>query len=318
MSLIWRYLVFILAITLPLMGEKPPHLVLYFDINQTLIASDKAGQKSVADVLNELLAEKYIACWTDSQQDPIPFDQFVRTSLIPGSATDPTLLQQRKQAIHHFVDYLREHNHPLYPTVAQDYQTTLAALEHTHGEIFASFYALLDYLELNQNSYSIILRSFGHEIFDLKDQVNALYKPLFTLTGKFREGKLYMSHEILYDPQAIYQQLRRSPHAAIHDDWQYWNAHGGSASYGKPFYIDRHDPDTLSIFFDDNINKDDSPQNIIIPLDATTGQPIPIRELVESGKAVRVDTLQAILDLSYYINLVEAALEKHSLQPALL
>ncbi len=111
---------------------------------------------------------------------------------------------------------------------------------------------------------------------------------------------------------AIYSQLQHIGHIAIHDDWSYWSAHGMAARQGKPFYIDRDDAETLTIFFDDNIIEDDQIKNIISPLDAHTGEVISIEDLVESGQAVRVDTLEAILNDDYYIDRVKEALIKHS------
>lgn len=57
MKLIIRLFVTFLVISTSLFSEDSLHLILYFDINKTLIASDKAGNKSVTDVINELLAE---------------------------------------------------------------------------------------------------------------------------------------------------------------------------------------------------------------------------------------------------------------------
>ena len=84
-----------------------------------------------------------------------------------------------------------------------------------------------------------------------------------------------------------------------------------SAKQGKPFYVDREDKGTLSIFLDDNISNNNPIKNIIAPLDAATGELIPIEELIESGQAIRVDTLKAILNDEYYINHIQETIKKH-------
>lgn len=248
-----------------LFGEVSPHLILYFDINKTLIASDKAGNKSVTDVINELLTEKYEACWDEA-------------------------------------------------LIVQEYENVLKSLNASTGKVFNSFYSLLNHLDQKEISYSVILRSFGEEVMEVKDEVNTLHKPIFNQTGQFREGTLILEGTKIEGSNAIYTHLRRIDHTAIHDDWNYWNKNKKSATMGKPFYIDQTDNETLSIFFDDNINENDSNTNIIAPLNAANGELISIENLVESGQAVRVDTLKAILDNNYYINHVEAAIQKHRLK----
>lgn len=85
------------------------------------------------------------------------------------------------------------------------------------------------------------------------------------------------------------------------------NAHQGSAEQGKPFYFNSEDQEILSIFFDDNIGDSDE-KNIIAPLDIATGEKVSIKTLLESKQAVGVDTLEAILNQSYYIERLQEAL----------
>jgi hypothetical protein len=120
---ILRLFLFFSAVSIPLFSETAPHLILYFDINKTLIASDKAGNKSVEDVLNELLAEKYQFCWDESLQEPMTFNEYVDKVLLPGAKHHPELRNQRKFYLQHFINYLREHDHPLYQMALQDYET---------------------------------------------------------------------------------------------------------------------------------------------------------------------------------------------------
>lgn len=303
-----------LLISSSLFSEDTPHLILYFDINKTLIASDKAGNKSVNDVVNELLAEKYQACWDASVKDPLTFDEYVNTILLPGPKNDENLRTQRKFYRQHFIEYLQEHNHSLYKTILQDYENVLTTLNTSNGSIFNSFYSLLNHLDQNKISYSVVLRSFGKEVFEVKDEINKLYKMIFNQTGQFHQGSLILEGNQLIEGDAIYKKLRKIEHIAIHDDWGYWSKNKMSSKFGKPFYIDQKDHQILSIFFDDNINENDANYNIIAPLDAATGTLIPIEKLVASGQAVRVDTLKAILNNNYYIKHVAEAIEKHSLK----
>lgn len=174
------------------------------------------------------------------------------------------------------------------------------------GSVFPSFYSLLEHLDSKDISYSIILRSFSQKIVDVKNEINSKHKKMFDQFGRFRKGKLLLENETIENPFLIYNHLRRSEHIAIHDDYKYWNSHRRSSTYGKPFYIDTADRDTLPIFFDDNITENEI-KNIIAPIDVATGKQVPIKDLILSGQAVHVDTLKALSDLNYYINHVEYA-----------
>ncbi len=312
MKNITRLFLFLLILTVSLIGDEYPHLILNVDINKTLIASDKAGGKLVEDVLNEMMAEKYVALWDHSQQKMTTFETYVEKVLLSESLNDQEFSKLRKYHLQHFIDFLSAHNHPLYETVLHEYETALSTLTAVKGKVFPSFFTLLNHLEQKGISYSVILRSYGKEISEVKNEIEAVQKIVFKHTGKFRKGNLILDHEKpITDHAGIYQQLRRISHTAIHDDWQYWSAGKMCTKLGKPFYVDRNDPETLSIFFDDNIGLKNSDTNIIASLDASNGELIPIEELIESGQAVPVNTLEAILNTDYFKKHVEDALYKH-------
>lgn len=313
MKFILQILLLLLTIS-SLYSETTPHLLLNFDINKTLIASDTAGNKLVDDVINELLAKKYNDYWGTSQQE-ISFHEYVNKILVPGPKNDKELRRQRKCYHQDFLNYLRFNESPLYKLAFCDYQIILNILEASPGDIFPSFYRLIEKLNEQQISYSIILRTFGLDLFEVKKEINSFYEGLIVRTAKFQKGKLYLdSGEVIEDGYEIYNILRSIGNIAIQDDWNYWNMYGLTAQHGKPFYVDREDSEILSIFFDDNIDETDSIYNIISFLDANTHQPITIEEIVESGLAIRVDTLEAILNDNYFIEQVEKAMRKAHLK----
>lgn len=303
-----RIVFVVIALAWPL-SATALHLILYFDINKTLIASDKAGNKSIEDVINELLSEKYTAYWDAEQNEPMTFDAYVRAYLVPDAEGEQDPRSIRLSYTQHFVDYLKSLSHPLYSKVSHDYKEIMAALESSNGIVFPSFYYLLRDLDEKEISYSIVLRSFGEEVIDVKDEINAQQGQMFAVTGNFLRGELVLDRGGNFAASAdIYRQFLNN-HAAIRDDWTYWMDHNGASQQGKPFYIDREDRETLSIFFDDNISTQSRNKNIIAPLDIATGVLIPIEELIESGQAVKVDTLEAIENKDYFKNKVEAALQ---------
>lgn len=306
-----KLIVLALVVTVPLFGDHP-HLILHFDINKTLIATDKAGGRSVEDVLNEALAKTTTSKWTSSQAEPISFEDYIYTVVVPGPVDDPSIRKQRRYYLDHFVDYLRVHAHPLYDQVNRDYEKALATLEGSKGAVFPSFYRLIDELNRREIPYSIILRSFGHDINEVAYEIGQTYTDMFKHFGKFREGTLHLSGQQAEDAYDIYRLLRLVGHAAVHDDWNHWTTHGLDENYGKPFYIDREDLSTLSIFFDDNVHTDNTGKNILSARDAKTGKVIPISDLIESGHVLSVDTVEAILNTDYFLNHTLDAIQRHA------
>lgn len=295
----------------PLVGAK---LMLYFDVNKTLIASDKSGNKSVEDVLNQLLACKYEDKWDSSVKIPISYDAYVREVLLPGPEQDVELKKKRKGYLDHFLDYLKETNHPRYSEVLTTYTVALERLTQSQSCVFSSFYRLLEKLDHENRSYTLILRSFGSEVFDVAEEIHRVSGKVFEHPGMFMGDKLLVDDQIVGDnPLNIYALLKRSGHRAIRDDWHYWMKGNMNSQYGKMFVLDPADADTLSLFFDDNISLDDREQNIISPIDVASGQPVSIKELAQRRQVVAVDTLEAILDENYFIHLVQDALRSHEL-----
>ncbi len=288
-----------------------PHLLLNFDINKTLIAQDKATNKSVEDTLNQLLAEKTKACWDDTLLEPISYQRYVGI-LLPGREDDLPLKKRRLEYLNHFVDHLKDQNHLLYQEVASTYHTALNILQESGGKVFPSFYRLINELDKKDISYSIILRSYGVEVFEVAEEIKLFQNKVFSRFGTFREGKLSTmeSEKMHEEPYAVYEVLRSSGHLAIQDDWKHWVKGKMEGKYGKPFYIDQEDPDTISFFFDDNIYLDDRKENIVAPINAKTGEVIPISSLITSSQIVSVDTLEAILDENYFLDLIEKALKE--------
>lgn len=309
-KLILRAFLFLIIISSFL--NATPHLILNFDINKTIIATDTVNNKTVEETLNELLALTYWDCWDSTIQNPISFANYVKEYLVPGYDHNPQIQSLRRLHLSHFLDYLKKNSHPYYEVAHKEYQEALVSLKESKTQVFPSFYLLLDHLDKNQISYTIIFRSFGNEISLVTNEVNNTYKTMFHRTAKFREGKLGFddAETWIESPQEIYQALLKHTHLAIHDDWFYWNKHDRSASKGKPFLIERDDPAVLSIFFDDNICNH-TETNIITPYDVAKKEFIPINELIESGHAICVDTLQAINNKNYFIDLLHQTLEKN-------
>ncbi|MEI6531476.1 MAG: hypothetical protein WCN87_01500 [Chlamydiota bacterium] len=94
--------------------------------------------------------------------------------------------------------------------------------------------------------------------------------------------------------------IKKHRFVAIRDDYQEWKSHSKSHHDGKSFILDPQDTSTLERFFDDNISF--GPHGIVTPV-KLAGQP-----LNASAGLVVVDTVAAVQDDCYYIDILKKAL----------
>lgn len=317
MKLFVKILFSLLTVASPMLGQTP-HLQLHFDINKTLIASDKAGGKSIADVLNQLLAADCRYQWDPALPEPITYESYIKEVLLPGPDYDLELKKQRKYHLDHFLELLAAQNHPLYPELQRKYDTALEKLQNGSGNVFSSFYRLLERLDREKLPYTLFLRSFGTEVFDIAEEINHTYQPKFAQNGVFKRGALYIEGQLITTQiSELYAFLASGQHTAIQDDWEYWMQGAMGKPFGKLFPVDLNDSQELGIFFDDNLELNDGSTNIVAPIDVQTGQAMAISTLTQQTRLVRVDTLEAILNENYYNELVDKALESFAMaQPA--
>ena len=286
--------------------EAKPHLILNFDMNKTLIASDKAGGKTSLDAVFAEIAAQVFDTWDDSRTVPVSYFEHVR-QLFPNRNPSQDLESEKTRAMARVIQVLEERNHPEHLRMKAIYDRAVGVLERQKEQIFASFYKLIEFLREKDISYTLVIRTFGAEAPEIADELNRRFGSDFlTDFRSFKKGKLQGTESNLYDLVA-----NTDHHLVIQDDWHWWAKHGQDWQYGKPFPIDLNDPQRISLFFDDNAKPDPKfPQkNIVAPYDAASGQPISPDELIKQGRLLPVDMLEALCDEDYYIRLVEKALQ---------
>lgn len=284
-------------------------LLLYFDVNKTLIASDKASDKTVDNVVNHLLAEKYIGVWSPDQNAPYSYVEFIYQTIDSNDLSTKKLKKIRKVFLDNFVEHLSDTDHPLKKEVNENYQKLMSKLNDSTSIIFESFFSLLKYLNETNTKYSIVIRSFGNDIPDVGEAIEKKTSPSFfenSLT--FQKGILKKGENEYQSPEEIHDVLASGKNLLIQDDWKWWSEHQYQRNYAKPFYLACKDSDLLEIFFDDNLGDPLSEIDIVAPLNVCNGESLKPNQLIDDGRLVKVDTIEAILDNEYYINKVKKIL----------
>ena len=94
----------------------------------------------------------------------------------------------------------------------------------------------------------------------------------------------------------------------MQDDFEYWHAEGETDNSGKLFLLPTDNSETLSLFFDDNIERDRS--HIVDVRDRDSFVSLTYESVI--GKhIIRVQPMEAILYDDYYVSLVDQLLRDH-------
>lgn len=286
--------------------EVKPQLILHFDMNKTLIASDREGQKTGHDTVCAILADQIFGLWDDSLEAPMNYFHYVKYHLLPNPKASKEVKLKQKEKVSQFLAFLQEISHPDYDQALKTYERAMAHLETQETQVFRSFYKLIDYLQEKGISYKLVIRTFGSEALEIAEELNERFGSDFIVGfHAIKQGDLQGTESSLYD-----LILSSDHHLVVRDDWEWWFSHGEHWEYGKPFPIDLGDSGRISLFFDDNARPDPHyPQKCIVaPYHVESGVPISPRKLIENDRIFPVEMLEALCDENYYIKLVEKVL----------
>jgi hypothetical protein len=279
------------------------HLVLFFDVNGTIVALDSAQEKTIEITLLQELAKTYTARWHESVAEPITYAKFVRRYLLRGEEKiDLSLKQKRQQKYANFLSYLKEHHKNIYEDVYHDFLNLRATLLKNKGHLFASFIKLLSELQIRQIPFTLVLRSFGNDIPAVRQELNDHLIEIKDV-GYFKGPTLHLQSRQLQCPQEIIQSLQSGHHQAWKDDWDYWHKNHHEGLYGKPFYLSEKQP--LSLFFDDKAFEKD-----IVHIQRIDMKEMSKEEAILNKYLFAVDTLQAIRDENYFCDRVFCKIKK--------
>ena len=280
------------------------HLILFFDINGTIMLEDSKQGKDLELAVCQMLAENYSATWETSQKESMTYRKYVEKHLAPGNDNDSEVEAARHRYYRNFIDFLHKSKHPLHDEIVAKHKKIKDNFP-VGKKIFASFITLLEYLEKNNIKFSVIFRSFGNDV----DNIIAELKERTSLKSFSRSE---FSHQHLNDLDAtqaakMLATINPGEHGAWQDNWPYWNEKGETFAGGKPFLIDLNNPDQIAMFFDDHAKN----KQIICVKPAQEGnynQRLLQDKLITAGRIVPVKKLIASEENNYFIEKVNFAL----------
>lgn len=277
------------------------HFLIHMDINRTIIAVDSAQNKPLKSCLDSALAKRYYALWDKSLEKPINYYDYVYFHQFPGKRDDKQIAKNRKQALKNLPLAAKGISKELHQKIMADIQAILSLYKQEPFFIFPSFYALVDYLEKNNHSYSIVFRTFGHDLSEVKKHLHEQIG--FTIKqGYYKKGQLYFDHQIISSYEDMYNLFKQHKFLAISDDFFYWSHNQEKRENAKLFPINRNSKAIKEVFFDDNIQLYSPTHGTIINPVSLEGTPLDINELIQNKILIPVDMIEAILNKNYFIN----------------
>jgi hypothetical protein len=297
-------------------------IVLYFDINQTIIAGGVVEKRDFEQTIAGIFAKDIVAAWDGAKQQS--YWEYLQDQIAEDMPTisraGSLFKKERKKRLLDFPQKLKTRYPDLYKRYQHERRIMLTTLSEAHGDsvesaIFPSFFKLISWLEESGYSYAINLRSFGKDlpfiVPVIEDNSPLRFKGYGTFVGRTLNivGRSPDSSEIksYKTPAEIYNLFTQPPLAsyAIEDSAEYWKAYCHQSAGGKLFPIDLQDPNILTMFFDDIVSEVD--RGVLYPV-KPNGDPENVKRLTELGYIVHANTKEAILDSNYYINKVKERL----------
>jgi hypothetical protein len=281
------------------------HIFLYFDVNDTIFIGDTAKGVDRVTAIWKMLAERHEAVW-DKNLPAMTFKDFVEKSLCPGNKRDQQVQQKHNEYYVNLIHYLEQLDNPeLLQRVKQEFTQISNNLGENH--IPQSFINLLNYLEENKLSYSLVFRTFGNDINDVVNELSKRthVKALDHVT--FIGGELKQANgNVLKSPEKILKYFKSGKYFTCSDNFADWRKTNETYAGGKPFVIDLNSRD-VSIFFDDNAV---SKQILCVkPVDDSYyDQSFIQQQLVQLGRIVPVNIFEACSNNDYFISRLEFAL----------
>ncbi len=306
------------------------HYIFYMDINGTIMAGDSANAKLAEDGLWQTICENTTDKWPLSKDKEMTYYDYVKYILYPDEKEVPSakIKALRRDQYKEIISHLRLNHYNedkikvieniflKLKTKSLDENIYIDANGEKHeGKIFTSFINLINFLEKNKYSYSIVLSTFGSDLTAVITELEARTTLKFNGKVEFKEGKLHLGKDtVLTDPIKIQEYFESQKCHAVKHDWKWWNSHGEKFNYGKTFVVDLNaitSPrcKTIPIFFDDNA-KDKQIISIKPVLDEPIDQADIQKKLFQSKHLVTANPYYAILDENYFI----AYVKHHDLQ----
>lgn len=282
-----------------------PHLILFVDLNGTIMLADPVSEKDIEAAINQLLAKKYISVWGEHCSDEISYHDYMENYLCKGDREDLNIKKSRMNFYRNFIPYLQETKHHLLDEIHEEYRKLSEIYANNNGKIIPSFISLINFLDQENISYSVVLRTFGNDLNDVIHELENKTSLTFTTILSINEdGHMQVANKTLKTPEEMLEAFKPGQHYACQDNYSRWKSAMHAHAGGKPFPLC---DERITVFLDDH-SIDKQILNVICVNKLATyniEQAALQKELIRLGRIVPVDTYSASLDPNYFIDKVK-------------
>lgn len=273
-------------------------LVLHFDVNKTIIATDRVQNKGLEESVNSILAKNMYYTWNGIDHES--YYAYATKKLMASNPKLSPVSEEFKLKRSELITGFFVGPYPqFWCEYVQSKKRILKLLSADELVVFPSFFKLINWLEAEfKDRYVIYLRTFGTDLPEIMPIIEKNTSLRFAGLAAFDGRYLAVASEYSSLTDFFYAS---NQHYGIQDDYAFWQASAFTVVGAKLFPVDPYNKEIISMFFDDNAN--DSVKPIISPM-FPNGELLDTQELIRSGHIVPVNTKEAILNTNYFIEKV--------------
>jgi hypothetical protein len=291
------------------MEDPTKHLVLFFDIDKTILLLYPEDSAGTTLTLCDSIAQAEKGDWTHSGHVET-FKEFIYREFIQKNDFSPATRALQSNMMTNLVSYAEEHYPNIHMRVQFDH---LKEVLTPYGGIAPSFIHTLTALKNSNMPYSVVLYTMGPNDSIVLNALPNHSDIRFTKRGVFEAHTLTVDDQILTSPLEMMASIKPGEHQIWRSDYHFWSRDRSpetkeTSAYGKlvPFYTSP-DAKNVVMMFDDNVHDLISAQREIIhPVIMDGNADVDLEAL---GLLVNVPPLSAALDPHFFIDKINLGLQ---------
>ncbi|MCH9617500.1 MAG: hypothetical protein SP4CHLAM5_09280 [Chlamydiia bacterium] len=280
--------------------------IVYIDINNTTIATDRMFQKGPIETLQVDIAKKVYVYEKDGAAFPTNREGANKITYFQWFRLAYPDIKVRQKAFLSTLENLKNMNHPQYEVMKNSYDTSFQILDTQYKEnnleIFPSIIKLIQWANSEkikkEHNIHLVFRTFGIEGKNVMDQINEFFnKELVSQIYHINENGTLQESEL--DVTAFTLAMNKRI-LVVRDNFERWRKGKKLSCFGKPCPM----KDGVEItFFDDNAHeKPLHPKKGIIDVRDPNGNPMSTKDAIAAHIVIPITLEEVIQDIDFFIN----------------
>lgn len=292
----------------------PKHLILFIDINGTIILSDTANGKTQDSGIYQAIAEHFVDNWLENE----PSAPEAWKKPMTGRELIELMHKTQKPTEAQYADFyffVMQLKRPIF----QQLQTKRDEFRNKVNEkekIFPSLIRMINELKANEVPFTIIFRTFGKDGSAVEKELRDRGIINIQSRAKFSDSSsCVLTQEQAPAPLTTMEQMldsiRPGEHQVWQDSYEFWKSTQLQHVGGKPYFVS-NDPNKLILFWDDNATDKEILCARIAGLGPIKNQAELQNKLIELGWIIPLTTWDALEHDDFFVNCVTRILQAYA------